>query len=352
MASTYSSNSSFQQESASSAIPEIRALVHRVLDHNHDEAFTLVDYGSGPSTSGLALFREVIGHVRRSDAHRELTVVHQDLLGNAWGDLVTRLRKDPESYLAEANPPPVLAAVGSFYRRCMPPRSVHLGMSFMAAHWMSTQQTAEVRGSAAVLDADRSDESVIAAQAATDWVDFWQGRENELADGGSIVVKCIGSLEDRSESTSLQLLRMLGEALQAAADDGIVTQAAADGFVLSEYPRTVAEARVPFDSGAVPGLRLDHVAVKAEKDPYRAQFAADGDASAYARRLSGFLRAFTETSVRSFLAGHAGINPTASPEALDTAVDWIYAWCRTQWQADPDAYPFEAWTLTVIAHRV
>lgn len=122
MAATYAANSDFQKDSAAAAVPEISEEVAAVLLRNRDAAFTLVDYGTGPGTSGLALFRTIIDEVRARDSTREVTVVHQDLVGNAWGDLLTRLREDPDSYLRADDPPPVLAAVGSFYRRSLPPR--------------------------------------------------------------------------------------------------------------------------------------------------------------------------------------------------------------------------------------
>ena len=379
MAATYVSNSDFQRDSAASALPDIRQEVAAVLRRNSDRGFTLVDFGTGPGTSGLALFGAVIAAVRAADPAREVTVVHQDLPGNAWGDLFDRLERDPDSYLALADPPPALAAVGSFYRRCMPPESVHFGMSFMSAHWMSIQEHPSVPSSAAVVDADPADRVRIAADAARDWEHFWSCRGDELAVGGAVVVKCIGSLPDRSESTSRGILEMLGEALQAAADSGLITQQAADGYVLSEYPRTVAEAREPFESGSLPQLQLDVADVDQERDPYRARYGEDGDASEYARRLSGFLRAFTESSVRAHLtrcggaAVDGGTLPVSAevastagrgtaPEAtastgseshsLDDVVNWIYRWCQHRWQSDPDVHPFEAWTLTVSAHKV
>ncbi|MDQ1304859.1 MAG: hypothetical protein QG671_687 [Actinomycetota bacterium] len=351
MASSYTANSDFQRDSAASAIPQINELVAAVLHRNTDRAFTLVDYGTGPGSSGLALFATVINEVRQADSAREVTVVHQDLPGNAWGDLLTRLRQDPDSYLAGDAPPPVLAAVGSFYRRSLPPGSVHFGMSFMAAHWLSVQERPLIRSSAALVDADSAEELRIAADAATDWQEFWRCREDELASGGAIIVKCIGSLEDRRKSTSHGLLEMLGGAFQAAAEAGLISQQAADGYVLSEYPRTESEARAPFDAGLVRQLRLDSAEVHPEPDPYRAQYEEDRDASGYARALVGFVRAFTESSVRRYLVHHrAG---AADPgQTVDDVVDWIYRWCQDRWSTDPESHPFEAWTLTVIAHRV
>ena len=349
MAATYAANSDFQKDSAAAAVPEISEEVAAVLLRNRDAAFTLVDYGTGPGTSGLALFRTIIDEVRARDSTREVTVVHQDLVGNAWGDLLTRLRQDPDSYLRADDPPPVLAAVGSFYRRSLPPGSVHFGMSFMAAHWMSEQEHPSVRASAAVVDAAPTQRRRIASDAAADWRAFWRCREHELAPGGAIIVKCIGSLEDRSKSTSRGLLEMLGEAFQSAADAGLVSQQAADGYVLSEYPRTVREARAPFEAGEVPALVLESAAVRAEPNPYRAQYEKDGDAAAYASRMTGFVRAFTESSVRQYLSqqGSGLTNHT-----VDEVTDWIYRCCQDRWRDRPDVHPFEAWTLTVIACKI
>lgn len=310
-------------------------------------ALTYVDYGSGPSGSGMELYRSIVQTVSQCSPDRALTIVHQDLATNPWADFFERLENDPQTYLRLPQNPAVMVALGSFYERRLPPASVHVGTSFMAAHWMSREEVVGVPSSAALLDASGAIATRIAADAAADWRDFWTARQTELAPGGAMIVRCIGAEENAAHSTSLEILRMLGCALQQVADSGVITRSVADNFVLSEYPRTVVQARAPFNDGSLAELSLESVDLAAEHDPIREQYDQDGDAQRYGKRMTDFLRAFTETSLRAYLLRCAQMSRIDT----DRAVAQVYDRCEQRWTDDPDAHPFRAWTLTVAARR-
>ena len=346
MAATYAANSDFQKDSAAAAVPRYPRRLRQFCCETGMRPSLWSTTAPGPA-SGLALFRTIIDEVRARDSTREVTVVHQDLVGNAWGDLLTRLRQDPIHIFGRTTrhqcwPRWVRSIAGAFPR---------LGALRNEFHGRSLDVRAGASFGAGECGSGRcrSDQRRrIASDAAADWRAFWRCREHELAPwwgnhrqvhrvvGGSVQVDVSG------------LLEMLGEAFQSAADAGLVSQQAADGYVLSEYPRTVREARAPFEAGRCLRWYWRAPRFVPNRIPTAHSTRRMVTRRPYASRMTGFVRAFTESSVRQYLSQQGVL----TNHTVDEVTDWIYQCCQDRWRDRPDVHPFEAWTLTVIACKI
>jgi hypothetical protein len=113
------------------------------------------------------------------------------------------------------------------------------------------------------------------------------------------------------------------------------------------YARTPAEARAPLERPGpiAEAFRLEVARTDPVANPYLDQWRADGDAAAYGRAYAAFVRGFTESSLRDNLFGSAGHGDTAA------LLDDYFARLERRFAADPEADPFEDWTLSVVLTR-
>jgi hypothetical protein len=253
-------------------------------------AFVVADYGSSTGANSVAAVRTAIETARGHDAARPVVALHNDLPTNDWNQLFRNLATSPDSYLQLAGPRVLpLASAVSFFLPAAPTGSVHLGVSFAAAHWLREQPKVAVPNG------------------------FYF-----------------------CEATGM-------------ANDGIVDRGAVRHYVLPVYARTVDEARAPLarvdspvhDAFTVIECRTDPVA-----NPYFTKWRADHDNAAYARAYPAFVRGFTESSLREHL-----FVPDATNTDVDAAVDEFFTRLTARFEADPERDRFDDWTLTVVLAR-
>ena len=252
-----------------------------------------------------------------------------------------------------------LASAVSFFLPAAPVGSVHLGVSFSAAHWLREQPTAAVPKGFYFCEATGKARAALAQQADADWTAFLEARASDLAAGGRLLVQMVGSASaagavdgddsDETEVTARKLLRAMAEVATGMANNGIVDRGAVRRYVLPVYARTVDEARAPLtradspvhDAFTVIECRTDPVA-----NPYYTKWLADHDAAAYARAYAAFVRGFTESSLRDHLFG-----PGTTGADVDAAVDEFFTRLTARFEADPERDRFDDWTLTVVLAR-
>ena len=256
----------------------------------------MADYGSSTGANSIKAVRTAIECARADDPDRPIVAIHNDLPTNDWNQLFRNLTASPDSYLALAGPPVLpLASAVSFFLPAAPAGSVHLGVSFSAAHWLREQPTAAVPKGFYFCEATGKARAELAQQADADWTAFLAARASDLAAGGRLLVQMVGSVaaargrrrrSDETEVTARKLLRAMAEVATGMANNGIVDRGAVRRYVLPVYARTVDEARAPLtradspvhDAFTVIECRTDPVA-----NPYFTKWLADHDAAAYAR---------------------------------------------------------------------
>src|SRR4029077_18749763 len=109
------------------------------------------------------------------------------------------------SYLKLDPPGLPMASASSFFEPSAPGRSVHLGTSFSAAHWLSAQPDVVVPDGFYFTAATGSAREALERQAAADWLTFMRARAAELVAGGRLLVQCVGAT-DEGKVTATKLL--------------------------------------------------------------------------------------------------------------------------------------------------
>jgi hypothetical protein len=300
--------------------------------------------------------RTAIESARAHDPDRPIVAIHNDLPTNDWNQLFRNLAASPDSYLELAGPPVLpLASAVSFFLPAAPARSVHLGVSFSAAHWLREQPTVAVPKGFYFCEATGQARAALAQQADDDWTAFLTARAADLAAGGRLLVQMVGSAgapgEDGGEPevTARKLLRAMAEVATGMANNKLVDRGAVRRYILPVYARTVNEARAPLvradspvhDAFTVIECRTDPVA-----NPYYTKWLSDHDNAAYARAYAAFVRGFTESSLRDHLFG-----PGTTGTDVDAAVDEFFTRLTARFEADPERDRFDDWTLTVVLAR-
>jgi hypothetical protein len=335
MTDDYDAHSEYQRAVAVSGASRIVACVDAV-SIPADEPFVLADLGCSTGANSMASVTTAIDAVRDRSAGQPVVALHNDVATNDWNTLFANVT-------ADTHQPPVLhlASAASFFSPVAPTRSVHLAMSFSAAHWLRRQPTVPVPLGWYFCDATGTARDALAIEAEADWTAFLQARADDLAAGGRLLVQMVGTDAD-GNVTARRLLHAMAEVADGMADDGLVTHDAVQRYLLPVYARTVDEARAPVARSGVPftevECRTDPVA-----NPYFTQWQSDGDALAYATAYAAFARGFTESSLR----GHLFIDL----EHPDAALDEFFARLTTRFRADPARDRFEDWTLTVVLTR-
>ncbi len=296
----YDRHSAAQTRDARSHLDLVTAAADAVASAHLKEAFVIADYGCAQGQASDPLIRAAIERVRASLRDVPIMVVHNDQLGNDWAGFFARLA-EPDAYPGTpggAITP--LASATSFYEPVTPPGDVDLGMSFAAIQWLSEPGPPGTGGALFFDQLDGAPRAAMAEQAHADWTRFLALRATELAPGGRLVLDMMGRHEDGSAAAH-DLWRVIAEAGDHMARDGLLERRRLDDYVVPLYERTLDEVRRPFDEGIGERLRLERLAIHDAPHPALERFAATGDGGALAREMTGFCRAFSEPALRAAL---------------------------------------------------
>ncbi len=350
----YDDHSEYQRATAGSGATFIQACVAAVVLPDEGRMFVIADYGSATGRNSAASVRLAVDAVRARRSDQAVAVIHNDLPANDWNELFANVTSAPTSYARAAGPPVLaLASAVSFFEPAAPSRSVHLGMSFSAAHWLRSQPQVLLPGGFYFSEATGETRATLAAEAATDWVAFLSARAADLAPGGRLVVQTVGTdpagAADGSRVTARKLMLAMSEVAEELVAGGLLDRASVDRYILPVYARTPAEASAPVAGPGAP-LRDAFELIECRTDPvpnpYLAKWRDDHDAVAYGRAYSAFVRAFAESNLREHL-----FSPGAVEDGTDELLDRYFARLAERFAADPERDRFEDWTLTVVLAR-
>jgi SAM dependent carboxyl methyltransferase len=349
----YDEHSEYQRDVAGTAAALIEESVAAVPLPAADRAFTVADYGASTGANSIASIGTAVAAVRRRRADAHLAVIHNDLPANDWNRLFANVAASWEGAPEAAGGVVPLASAVSFFEPAAPAGSVHLGLSFSAAHWLRSAPRVVVPVASYFCEATGGARAALAAQADADWTSFLASRAIDLAPGGRLIVQAVGSDlggEAGPRVTARRLLRAMTDVARDLVEAGALSEAAFERYLLPAYARTVDEALAPprrpgspvAEAFEVVACRTDPVA-----NPYLARWRADGDAGAYARSYAAFIRAFTESSLRDGLFAPGALGGRPPGDFLDD----YFARLAARFAADPEGDRFEDWTLTVVLER-
>lgn len=326
MTHDYDKNDEYQRRSSMLTDDDLDALVGATLTDPLRPApaapVVIADYGCATGANSVGLLSTLARRVRDLEPQTELTCLHNDLPTNDWSAFFDTLRSSPDTYLDWHNPPIPYVSARSFFEPCASDRSVTVGVSASAAHWLSAQPTYSIAdGVYPILADDVRDQ--VATDAADDWRKFLESRAHDLAPGARLWVHCLATHTDPQGNThpsGARLFRGMWQVIDTMVSDGLVSRDAADSYVLAAYPRTRTEFLAGIDFN---DFELISAEIKHPPSPYTIKYQHDGDKREYADAYTGFVRGFTESSLRAHLLD-------------DALLDEFFARFHARSEADPD----------------
>ena len=299
----------------------------------------VADFGCSEGRNSIAAARAVVAALRARDS-RPIQTIHSDLPINNFNQVFANLF--PEGQPAFAFPEVYSAAVaGSMYEQLLPAKTVAVATTFNAIGWLDRFPAVAIpdyilpmgpgrpRPRASVSPEARQ---AVAVQAKADLLRFYAARAAELIPGGKLLVSSFGSGDEARACDGVY--DVLNDALLDLVDARRFERASYEQLVFPLYFRTEADLVDPFadaGNGLGKSFRLDRSITMEVPVSFAERLRQDGDAIAYARDYTGFMRAFTEPFIRASLAGRR--DP-------DSTLNELYARVQGRLADDPSGYAY------------
>lgn len=325
----YNRHAKVQRTAQSFALPLLERAAASAALPDCPRPIVIADYGASTGANSTVPMKAAIQILRqRAEPARPIHVFHNDQAANDFSALFLLLESTPGGYRIDDNVFSY-AAGRSFFTRVFSQEHVSLGWCAIAAHWLS-RVPAAVPGHVWLKRGAPGPEAQFAAQARADWSTFLEHRAAELLPGGELVV-VFATSDEEGRCGADDCLDGLNDALRAAVRAGEVSEAEVDRMILPLYFRSRAEIEAPFEGGPLAGqlALIEHVR-EVSPDPLWAAYEATGDAGAYARAFTGWLRSFSESTVKGAL--DAG-RPERERRAL---LDALYARVQDEVRRAPE----------------
>lgn len=349
----YDRNSFMQDQLVRSKEDQIAALVQRIGAVGPE--FVVADYGCGPGRSALDAVRPAIEAYRKIDPDGGMVVRHIDQPGNDWNALLALVFGEDGYRARSAGNIRTEIAAGSFYNVMAAPGSVALASCFAASHWLSRSISIHAPGTVWFADLEGEARAELAALARADWTRFLRCRAGELRPGGFLFVSTLGSVPDEAEingirASARKLYRAIHDVAHRMVADGLLDGRALDRFLFSLWFPTAAEVRAPVE--AEPDLAAAFEIVEASVspaavNPHDVYSHEIGDPATYARLYAGYIRGFSESSLRMHLFG-----PAAKDAAeVDALTEAFFRRLRDFYQAEPGRHASETMIASLLLRR-
>jgi hypothetical protein len=313
---------------------------------------TLLDLGSSQGKNAIRAMRQLIAAIRRrTDA--PAWVLFSDLPTNDFNRLFANLHAAGAPWPGASG---VFAAAvaGSAYGPVVPPASLHIATTFNMVGWLDELPAARLpRYILAMGPSARGDRSAVSPterepfrlQAAADLRRFYRARAGELVPGGKLLMQVFGRDEAGDRSASDGLYDVLSDALLDLVHDGGLPGQVYEDLVLPMYFRTAGELVEPIasDPGLAAAFRIDRVETGEVLVPFNEELARTGDIAEWARRFTGFLRAFSEPVLAASIPANL---------AVDEILANVYRRVEARLAEDPDRYEFRFISVGALLTRV
>lgn len=344
----YDSNSAPQGAATAAVLPWLDAAVAGMEITDPPQTISIADFGCSEGRNSTEVMKRLVAALRaRTD--RPIATIQSDLPTNDFSGLLTALRPGGAPLLGRDVYSSILG--GSMFGQLLPPRTLHLAMTFNAIGFLSRKPLDRLPGYILPNGPARPDSAghvtpaeqrSFADQAAADLETFLTARAAELVPGGKLLVEVFGATE--TVRTSDGIYDVLNDAVLEALSEGMIDRAAYEAYYQPVYMRTLSELTAAV---ATPDAPLAHLFTLERAETYESPVsfnafrASGGDIATYARDYTNFFRAFTEAVLCAAF-------PDKEPKGF---ADDIFARAERMVRADPDAYPFRYVSVAMLLTR-
>jgi hypothetical protein len=316
-----------------------------------DQVFLLADYGAADGGTSADLVEATLRRVRHRSPERPLSVHYTDLPGADFGTLFRNL-DGADGYPTRLGGTSVFASGRSFYRQIIPSRTLQLGFSASAMHYLSSMPGI-IEDHVHSVGASAAEQLPFRNQSMRDWEAILFHRAHELAPGGRLVfaVFCVDEQGRYLGNTTGQNMFDNYASLWASMrDEGIITAGESRRTAFQQHYKSIDETLEPFNDPASPvqalGLTLESAETRLVRCPFRAAFeAGDLDRAQFASEFVNTHRSWTETTFR------AGLDATRSPADQQHVLDELYRRYEALVLEDPAGHGKDLLHLYVVATR-
>ncbi|MBT6278183.1 MAG: SAM-dependent methyltransferase [Chromatiales bacterium] len=269
-----------------------------------ERPFVMTDMGCADGGTSLEMIRQVARKVRAEAPERPIQIVYADQPRNDYNALVqiTSGLSDFDTYLHDMDNLFVSFSATSFYDAILPAKTVDLGFSATAMHWLS-RKPIDINGAVHSTSATGTQLDAFRAQARVDQERILVHRATELVSGGKLVL--INFCRDEEgrylgNTGGVHMFKTFGQLWATFVEQGKVTNDECTRMTLPQYYNTTDEFRALFADDASPaclaGLSLDHIETRVVMCPFAQAYEQHSDAARFAHEYIPTLRSWTEST--------------------------------------------------------
>lgn len=288
----YTAHSEAQQAFGGLALEWLEKATAEIAPPPQGLPFVIADFGAAGGGSSLEPMRRAL---RARSVPGAAVVVHTDIPSNDFSALFEFVQTSPASYATSPDVYPY-AAGRSFYEPLFPAKTLSLGWSSIAVHWLS-RLPEPIPDHIYCVFAPDDVRAKLQEQSARDWRGFLDHRADELRGTGRLVVLG-GANTDDGVSGAEGLMDAADQSLRTLIAGGLLRQSEYRRMTIPTWNRTLAEFTAPFTMGELEGrLELRRAELHSLPDPYLVAFHQGGDLDRYADSVAGSFRAAFEDSL-------------------------------------------------------
>lgn len=348
----YDAHSSAQRAALDTFLPWLEdVMVDLPLPADRQATVAMLDIGSSEGGNAIYVARRLADKLH---CLSDLTVraFFSDLPTNDFNHLFQNLYPDGKSAFAGRNVFPC-AVAGTAFGQLLPAKSLHVATTFNTIGFLEKKPDARLphyllpmspslTASRAGVSVTEGERAPFRRQAERDLQRFYEARAEELVSGGKLLVQVFG--RNDAYSTSYGIYDVLSDAVLDLVDADILPQGIYEDLIFPIYFRTIDELISPLEtSDRLAGVfRVEQADHRDVPVPFNLELQETGDLSSWARRYTGFLRAFTESILASAL-------PSEAPRA--ETLDAIYQRVEARLRAEPARYEFHFISIAALLTR-
>jgi hypothetical protein len=322
------------------AIPLIIEAIDRMGLVDDAMSLRVADMGCADGGTSIAMWREVLAHLRRKLPSRLIEIVYTDLPRNDFSQLFRTLHNqtDIKSYLGELDEIYPLASGTSFHQQIFPENSVNFVFSATASHYVS-KVPCNITDHVHMVGASGAERRAYEVVGRSEWDNLLALRARELVVGGRLVFLNFGIDEKGrylGHTGGVSMFGTFDRLWKELATEGMITEAEYANTNFPQVYRTMDEFTAPLQDHASAayqaGLRVEHVESRHLVCPYAKAFAEHKDAERFANDYIPTLRSWSEPTFA------AGLSGARSPQERMRVLDSFFTRYRDAVSAAPEGH--------------
>jgi len=310
------------------------------IPHPADDSYwCFSDMGCADGGTSLDLWRSVVQSIR-ANSSSDIQIVYADQVFNDFNALAKILHGHTvfDSYLPSSNGVHALQSASSFYSPILSKKSLHLGFSATAMHWLSSMP-GHISDHVHMVGAQGEEKAAFAKQAALDWQTILLNRSRELVSGGKLVLInfCIDESGRYLGNTGgVNMFDNFNRNWQIFLDQGEITANEYKAMTLPQYYNNVEEFSQPLLDPASKvyqsGLRLSSIETDVVSCPFAKAYETHGDAAAFAKAYIPTIRSWNESIFKGALSD------TRSDAEKNELIEAYYSLYEQQVAENPEGH--------------